>query len=245
VVGTGRFLIVDKSRRASSDNRTRIGTCRSDSENFAAFWLISPIVAIRIVWLSAVVVTPSEAASSSRGLISTSGRRMSPATRGATSTLSPRICSTSAAEVLSSSCESEPDSITEIGRPVPPPPPPFNSWNVTRASGMSCKRGVSSRSNCWFEVLRSCLSVTKTRPLPSLTRSSADWTSGRRRTIRATSSATASVCASVVPGTISMRIWLKSPLTVGKNWLGITKNSPIVIRNETNPTPTIHIRWSR
>ncbi len=38
-------------RRASSSRLTRIGTCRSLSENFAAFCGMSPSVAIRTVWL--------------------------------------------------------------------------------------------------------------------------------------------------------------------------------------------------
>ena len=42
VVGTGRFSSVPRSRRADSGSITRIGTCRSDSENFALFWSISP-----------------------------------------------------------------------------------------------------------------------------------------------------------------------------------------------------------
>ena len=65
------------SRRAVSGSLTRIGTWRSDSENLALFWSISPCVAMRIAWLSAVVVTPSCAARSSRGVTMISGRRMS------------------------------------------------------------------------------------------------------------------------------------------------------------------------
>ena len=68
-VGTGRFSSVARSRRAFSDSDTLIGTWRSDSENLALFCSISPSVAMRIVWLSAAVVTPRSAARSNRGLI--------------------------------------------------------------------------------------------------------------------------------------------------------------------------------
>ena len=51
--------------------------------------------------------------------------------------------------------------------------------------------------------------------------------------IAATWSATASVCSSVVPGTISMRTRLKSELVVGKNWLGSTMNMPIVAAKDS------------
>ena len=44
-VCTGRFSIVESSERASGDSFTRIGICRSESENFAAFCSISPKVA--------------------------------------------------------------------------------------------------------------------------------------------------------------------------------------------------------
>ena len=70
---------------------TRIGTWRSLSENLAALWSISPIVAIRIAWLSALVVTPSCAARSSRGMISSSGRWRSASMRGATAPGTVRI----------------------------------------------------------------------------------------------------------------------------------------------------------
>jgi hypothetical protein len=49
----------------------------------ALFWSMSPSVAMRIVWLSAAVVTPRSAARSKRGLIVISGRMSSPTTRGA------------------------------------------------------------------------------------------------------------------------------------------------------------------
>ena len=62
-----------------------IGTWRSASENLALFWSMSPIVAMRIVWLSAWVVTPRSAARSLRGVMMISGRMSSPCTRGATS----------------------------------------------------------------------------------------------------------------------------------------------------------------
>ena len=76
---------------ASSDAKSR--TWRSASENFALFWAMSPSVAMRIVWLSAVVVTPRSAARSKRGLMTISGRTWSPTTRGATSSLTVAISS--------------------------------------------------------------------------------------------------------------------------------------------------------
>ena len=71
------------SRRAFSDSETWIGTWRSDSENFALFCSISPRVAMRIVWLSAAVVTPRSAARSNRGLMVISGCARLLPTRGA------------------------------------------------------------------------------------------------------------------------------------------------------------------
>ena len=41
--------------REVSGSLTRIGIWRSDSENLAALWSISPSVAMRMVWLSAAV----------------------------------------------------------------------------------------------------------------------------------------------------------------------------------------------
>src|SRR3546814_13617778 len=72
-VGTGMFWIVARSRRLFSATATRIGICRSDRENLALFWSMSPMVATRIVWLSAAVVTPGLAARSNRGLMTISG----------------------------------------------------------------------------------------------------------------------------------------------------------------------------
>ena len=126
-VGTGRFSIVAMCERESGGSLTRIGTCRSDSENLALFWSISPWVAMRITWLSACVVTPSCPARSRLGVTISSGRRMSALIRGATSTfVSGLIWSTSCCAAFCSASESEPDSITLIGRPDPPPPP--NDW---------------------------------------------------------------------------------------------------------------------
>ena len=82
-VGTGRFLIVEMSDRLFSSSATRIGIWRSDSENLAAFWSMSPSVAMRIVSLSAAVVTPRSAARSSRGRIVISGLGSASSTRGA------------------------------------------------------------------------------------------------------------------------------------------------------------------
>ena len=82
-VSTGRFSMIERSRRESSDSDTVIGIWRSDSENFALFCSMSPSVAMRIVWLSAAVVTPRSAARSKRGVIVISGCGMSPPTRGA------------------------------------------------------------------------------------------------------------------------------------------------------------------
>ena len=82
-VGTGRFSSVARSRRAFSDSDTVIGTWRSDSENFALFCSMSPSVAMRIVWLSAAVVTPRSAARSKRGLMVISGWASWLPTRGA------------------------------------------------------------------------------------------------------------------------------------------------------------------
>ena len=59
VVGTGRFSSVVRSRRVSSIRLTRMGTCRSESENFALFCSMSPNVAMRIVSLMLETVTPS------------------------------------------------------------------------------------------------------------------------------------------------------------------------------------------
>ena len=100
-VGTGKFSIVARSRRAFSGKRHAIGTWRSDSENLALFWSMSPIVAMRIVWLSAAVVTPRSAARSRRGLMMISGRSRSPPTRGARSSGS--FCISSAS--LLAACE--------------------------------------------------------------------------------------------------------------------------------------------
>ena len=72
-VGTGRFSSVARSRRRFSDSDTVIGTWRSASENLALFCSMSPRVAMRIVWLSAAVVTPRSAARSKRGLMTDLG----------------------------------------------------------------------------------------------------------------------------------------------------------------------------
>jgi hypothetical protein len=61
------MLVMFEMSRALSGMRTRIGTCRSDSENLAAFWSISPMVAMRMAWLSVEVLTPRLAARSRRG----------------------------------------------------------------------------------------------------------------------------------------------------------------------------------
>ena len=82
-VGTGKFSSVWISRRAFSDSDTWIGTWRSDSENLALFCSISPRVAMRIVWLSAAVVTPRSAARSKCGLMVISGCASWLPTRGA------------------------------------------------------------------------------------------------------------------------------------------------------------------
>ena len=55
-----------------------------DSEKRALAWSISPWVATRIAWLIAWVVMPMSAIRSRRGRIVISGRRRSPAMRGAT-----------------------------------------------------------------------------------------------------------------------------------------------------------------
>ena len=81
-VGTGRLATVLSVLRLFSASITRIGIWRSDSENLATFWSMSPSVAIRIVLESAAVVTPRSAASPKRGLITISGRGRSPSTLG-------------------------------------------------------------------------------------------------------------------------------------------------------------------
>ena len=48
-VRTGRFSRVVRSLRELSSRLTRIGTCRSAKENFAAFCGRSPSVAMRMV----------------------------------------------------------------------------------------------------------------------------------------------------------------------------------------------------
>ncbi len=50
--------------RAASVSRTRIGTCRSGGFGFDRFMVMSPLVAMRVAWLMAAVVTPSSAARS-------------------------------------------------------------------------------------------------------------------------------------------------------------------------------------
>ncbi len=123
--GTGRLRMVSRFWRDSFASITRIGIWRSDSENFALFWSMSPSVAIRIVWLSATVDTPSCDAKSVRGVIINSGRCKSAEMRGARNSGSVFICSTSVAAVWSSFLGSEPDSMTDTSRPEPPPPGPF------------------------------------------------------------------------------------------------------------------------
>ena len=133
---------------------------------------------------------------------------MSALTRGATTSGSAFISSASLAAVASSTLGSEPESMTEISRPVPAPP--CCEVKLTRASGKAASCGASARSNSMLERLRSALSVMKMRALPSCTFSIAISTSGWRAMSAATRSATASVCRMVVPGTISMLIRLKS-----------------------------------
>jgi len=242
-IGTGRFWMVVKSPRASSDRRTMIGIWRSDSEKRAAFCSISPRVAIRIVCDRAAVVTPSSAAIFSRGVMMISGRLRSALIRGATSDFRPFISSTSLSAVCSSSTGSEPASITVMSRPEPNPPD--CDWNRTRASGKAASLGPSSRSNSTEVRARSSLSLTKmVEDSPRRMRSSIRSTSGSLRSSAVTAFTIRLVWASVVPGTTSMVTWLFSSSMVGWNWPGIWPNSRIVTRKENQPMPSIQMRWS-
>ena len=143
-VGTGRFWMVARLCRLFSSSATRIGIWRSDSENLATFWSMSPRVAMRIVWLSAWVVTPSSAARSKRGLIVISGRGRSPSIRGERRLGSFFMPSTMASEAAASLAGSSPEIMTETSRLLPPPP--CCDSNEMRASAMRLSRGATSRS---------------------------------------------------------------------------------------------------
>jgi hypothetical protein len=90
---------------------------------------------MRITWLSAWVVTPSDAARSKCGVMTISGRRKSALMRGATTCRSPLICVTSVCAVRWSRSGSDPASMTLIARPEPLPGPAlFWLAKLTRAS---------------------------------------------------------------------------------------------------------------
>jgi len=89
-----------------------------------------------------------------------------------------------------------------------PLPPPCCDWNETRASAIWLSCGAIARSNSTLVRWRSLLRVRKMLACPTLMSEKAESTSGARRTMRATCSATRWVCSSVEPGTSSMLIWL-------------------------------------
>ena len=171
-----------------------------------------------------------------------SGRLRSAAIRGARTRSIPFICSTSWAAVFSSKSGSEPVSMMDMSRPVPPPP--LCDWKEIRASGIFCSSGSRPRSNSIEVFLRSSFNDTNTVALVSRTRVKARSTSGCAYINVDTRSAIFSVCSRVVPGTTSIWTRLLSSLMVGWNWAGVIANKITVRPKATRPTPIIHIRWS-
>ena len=168
---------------------------------------------MRIVWLSVAVVTPSCDARSICGVIMISGRLKSAAIRGARTRSIPFISSTSFAAVTSRRSGSDPVSMIDMSRPVPPPP--LCDWKEMRASGIFCSSGKRLRSNSIDVFLRSSFKLTNTVAFVSRTRVRARSTSGWAYIRSDTRSAIFSVCSSVVPGTTSIWIRLLSSLVVG------------------------------
>ena len=234
------FWIVDRSRRLSSDSDTRIGIWRSDSENLATFWSISPIVAMRIDWLSAAVVTPMLAARSMRGLMMISGRCMSPWTRGSRNSLSPAISLTNWLAVFSSNAGSSDPNIMMTSRPKPPPD---CDWKLTRASAIVWNLGATLRSHSTDVIGRSFLSVRKMSALVGLMSAKAASTvCVSAASISATLRVIAVVCSSVLPGTVSIFTWLKSVLIVGWNVMGSVAKAAIVAMKARTPAPSVQTR---
>ena len=122
------------------------------------------------------------------------------------------------------------------------PPPPAWLWKLIRASAIERSFGANCRSNAVVVCERFSLSATKICAEPTLMLSSATSTSGDWRRIAAARSVTASVCWSVVPGTICTCTWLMPRSSSGWNVFGNAMNSTIVSANAATPTASVSLR---
>ncbi len=79
--------------------------------------------------------------------------------------------------------------------------------------------------------------------LPTSISANASFTSGAFLTKAATRLATSAVCSSVVPGVISIWIWVKSLFVSGWNVIGSVAKARIVAPNAAAPIATVFQRW--
>ena len=197
-----------------------IGIWRSERENFALFCSMSPIVAIRIVWLSAAVVTPRSAARSKRGLMVISGC----ARRAA----DPRRADTGKGRHLVGDLVRNGVQLNGVVAAEKEHDVPRIVAGAAAVLALEARAGVGDRGERGREraldlgarLLAVLFPHDETWPSPTLTRSKVRSVFGFLATIRAISSATTSLCLSVEPGG-SVKLtsdWLT--LTAGWNVIG-------------------------
>ena len=188
-----------------------IGICRSGRFILARLFDTSPLVAMRVAWLMAAVVTPSSAARSGRGRTTSSGcTRLALVLtfeKPGTARSSRSICAAAAASAFESS-----PVISSCNPPPPKLPPPAENL----APGMSRIIPRNSRCSCCCCFSRSFLS-TSTMPMLALRVLTMAqmrvmfWLSFRRSR---TASTTARVSCSREPGG-RLALMLKKPLSGG------------------------------